>query len=76
MKMLAAEIVASFSPLGTSTLKKLVAAPTSAKLRDELRNLEQGGIWSQLGISNFLEGDLFPGISTPGTRGGRRPSGP
>ena len=59
MKMLAAEIVASFSPLGTSTLKKLVAAPTSPKLRDELRNLEQGGIWSQLGISNFLEGDLF-----------------
>ena len=59
MKMLAAEIVASFSPLGTSTLKKLVYAPTSAKLRDELRNLEQGGIWSQLGIRNFLEGDLF-----------------
>ena len=59
MKMLAAEIVASFSPLGTSTLKKLVSAPTSARLRDELRNLEQGGIWSQLGIRNFLEGDLF-----------------
>ena len=59
MKMLAAEIVASFSPLGTSTLKKLVSAPTSAKLHDELRNLEQGGIWSQLGIRNFLEGDLF-----------------
>jgi len=59
MKMLAAEIVASFSPLGTSTLKKLVSAPTSAKLRNELRNLEQGGIWSQLGIRNFLEGDLF-----------------
>lgn len=46
MKMLAAEIVASFPPLGTSTLKKLVTAPTSAKLRDELRNLEQGGIWA------------------------------
>ena len=59
MKMLAAEVVASFSPLGTSTLKKLVSAPTSAKLQDELRNLEQGGIWSQLGIRNFLEGDLF-----------------
>ncbi len=59
IKMLAAEIVASFSPLGTSTLKKLISAPTSAKLRDELRNLEQGGIWSQLGIHNFLEGDLF-----------------
>ena len=59
IKMLAAEIVASFSPLGTSALKKLISAPTSAKLRDELRNLEQGGIWSQLGIRNFLEGDLF-----------------
>jgi hypothetical protein len=59
MKMLAAEIVASFSPLGTSTLKKLIAAPTSVKLRDELSNLEQGGIWSQLGIRNFLEGDIF-----------------
>ena len=59
MKMLAAEIVSSFSPLGTSTLQKLISAPTSAKLRDELRALEQGGIWSQLGIRNFLEGDLF-----------------
>jgi hypothetical protein len=59
IKLLAAEIVASFSPIGTSTLKKLVSAPTSAKLRDELRALEQGGIWSQLGIHNFLEGDLF-----------------
>jgi len=59
IKLLAAEIVASFSPLGTSPLKLLIAAPTSTKLRDELRALEQGGIWSQLGIRNFLEGDLF-----------------
>ena len=59
MKMLAAEIVSSFSPLGAAPLKKLGAAPTSAKLRDELRSLEQGGIWSQLGIRNFLEGDIF-----------------
>ena len=59
MKMLAAEIVSSFSPLGTSTLQKLISAPTSAKLQNELRHLEQGGIWSQLGIRNFLEGDLF-----------------
>ena len=59
MKMLAAEIVSSFSPLGASTLQKLISAPTPAKLRDELRTLEQGGIWSQLGIRNFLEGDLF-----------------
>ena len=59
IKLLAAEIVSSFSPLGTSTLKRLVSAPTSAKLRAELETLEQGGIWSQLGIRNFLEGDLF-----------------
>lgn len=59
MKMLAAEIVASFSPLGTSTLKKLVSAYSSVKLRDEMHNLEHGGIWSQLGIHNFLEGDIF-----------------
>ena len=59
MKMLAAEIVSSFSPLGTSTLKKLVSVPTSASLRSALGDLEQGGIWSQLGIRNFLEGDIF-----------------
>ena len=59
MKILAAEIVSSFSPIGTSTLKKLISAPTSAKLREELLNLEHGGIWSQIGIRNFLEGDLF-----------------
>lgn len=54
IKLLAAEIVSSFSPLGTSTLKKLISAPTSMKLRSELELLEQGGIWSQLGIRNFL----------------------
>ncbi|HDR06557.1 MAG TPA: SAM-dependent DNA methyltransferase, partial [Candidatus Coatesbacteria bacterium] len=59
MKLLAAEIVSTFSPLGTSALKKLIFAPTSEKLRDELHKLEQGGIWSELGIHNFLEGDLF-----------------
>jgi len=59
IKLLAAEIVSSFSPLGMSALKKLVDAPTSQKLRLELEELEQGGIWSKLGIRNFLEGDLF-----------------
>ena len=59
IKLLAAEIVSSFSPLGVSVLKKCIAAPTSAKLKDELGRLEQGGIWVELGITNFLEGDLF-----------------
>ena len=59
MKFLAAEIASSFSPLGTSILKRCIAAPTGNALRAELQKLEQGGIWTQLGITNFLEGDLF-----------------
>ncbi len=59
IKLLASEIATSFSPLGFSVLKKCINAPTTAKLLSEMRNLEQGGIWTQIGISNFLEGDLF-----------------
>jgi len=59
IKFLAAEIAASFSPLGVSIIKKCAAAATSAKLRQEMEYLEHGGIWSQLGITNFLEGDIF-----------------
>ncbi|MFB6248374.1 MAG: N-6 DNA methylase, partial [Salinibacter sp.] len=59
IKFLAAEIVSSFNPLGTSTLKKCANAHSSDALKREMEALEQGGIWSQLGITNFLEGDLF-----------------
>jgi len=59
IKFLAAEIVSSFSPLGASIAKKCLGAPTSAALKREMQQLEQGGIWNQLGITNFLEGDLF-----------------
>lgn len=59
IKLLAAEIASSFSPLGVSLLKKCVAAPTPVKLKEELGRLEQGGVWAELGITNFLEGDLF-----------------
>ncbi|OFX17726.1 MAG: hypothetical protein A2Z18_04965 [Armatimonadetes bacterium RBG_16_58_9] len=59
MKFLAAEIAGSFSPLGVSVVKRCVNAATSDKLRREMENLEQGGIWNDLGITNFLEGDLF-----------------
>jgi hypothetical protein len=59
IKLLASEIATSFSRLGFSVLKKCISAPTTAKLLSEMRNLEQGGIWSQIGITNFLEGDLF-----------------
>jgi hypothetical protein len=59
MKFLAAEIAASFSPLGVSIIKKCAAASTPARLRHEMEYIEHGGIWSQLGITNFLEGDIF-----------------
>ena len=59
MKFLAAEIASSFSPLGVSIIKKCAGASTSMKLRHEMENIEHGGIWSQLGITNFLEGDIF-----------------
>jgi len=59
IKFLAAEIISAFSPLGTSVIKKCVTAPTTVALRREMEQLEQGGIWTQLGITNFLEGDLF-----------------
>ena len=59
MKFLAAEIAGSFSPLGVSIVKRCVNAGTSDKLRREMEYLEQGGIWNELGITNFLEGDLF-----------------
>lgn len=59
MKFLAAEIVSSFSLIGVSIIKKCAAASTSAKLRYEMEYIEHGGIWSQLGIRNFLEGDIF-----------------
>jgi hypothetical protein len=59
IKLLATEIVAPFSPMRTSKIKKCVAAATSEALKREMEELERGGIWTQLGITNFLEGDLF-----------------
>ncbi len=59
MKFLAAQIGTSFSGIGTSVLKKCVTAPSSSKLRREMETLERGGIWPDLSITNFLEGDLF-----------------
>ncbi len=58
MKLLAAEIVAFFHEL-PSPLQKLIKATTSAKLKRELKDLESGGIFRHLNITNFLEGDLF-----------------
>jgi len=60
IKLLSAEIATTFaSKISASPIKKIATAPTSGKLKMELSNIEQGGIWTQLGIQNFLEGDLF-----------------
>jgi N-6 DNA Methylase len=59
IKLLAAEIVSFFNPWMTRQVEKLQNATTSAKLRRELEELERGGIFHTMGITNFLEGDLF-----------------
>jgi hypothetical protein len=59
IKLLAAEIVSFFNPWMTRQVEKLQNATTSAKLKRELDELERGGIFHTMGITNFLEGDLF-----------------
>jgi hypothetical protein len=59
IKLLAAEIVVLSQDFVTSPHKKMLRAATSKKLKDELERLESGSIFKELGIVNFLEGDLF-----------------
>ncbi len=59
MKLLAAEIMNYFNPMFPSILSRFHQTPTSEKLIRELRDLERGGIYRQMGITNFLEGDMF-----------------
>ncbi len=62
MKLLTSEIVTLFSDsLIGSYLKRLEEAYLRNKsdMLDELRELEEGGIFAQLGIKNFLEADYF-----------------
>jgi hypothetical protein len=58
MKLLAGEIIGHFHKL-PSLIGRMLAAPSAAKLKSELAELEAGGIFRHLGITNFLEGDLF-----------------
>lgn len=59
MKLLAAEIMNYFNPMFPSILSRFHQAPTGEKLLRELRELEKGGIYRQMRITNFLEGDVF-----------------
>ena len=62
MKLIAAEVASLYvAPRLWSYLRALEDAYYSGheKLRDELRELEEGGIFVTLGIMNFLEADYF-----------------
>jgi len=59
IKLLAAEVVSFFNPWMPRQVEKLQSAISPAKLKRELEELESGGIFHQMGITNFLEGDLF-----------------
>src|ERR1035437_4277217 len=59
IKLLAAEIVSFFNPWMPRQVERLLNATTSGKLKRELEELERGGVFHQMGITNFLEGDLF-----------------
>ncbi len=60
IKLLAADVVSFFySKFLPRQVERLINATTPAKLKRELEELEQGGIFHTMGITNFLEGDLF-----------------
>lgn len=61
MKLLAAEISSVYWPVMGSYLKSLEDAYYKGpdKLLMQLQDLEDGGLFGKLGISNFLEGDYF-----------------
>lgn len=59
MKLLAAHVVSTFQRIGASAVQDIEQSPTTAALQDRLRRLEDGDVYGRLGVTNFLEGDLF-----------------
>ena len=58
IKLIASMATAHFSARKAAPLTELAALDTSA-FRDSLAYLERGGLYRDLGITNFLEGDFF-----------------
>jgi len=58
MKLLAAEVINSFTGLGFSIVRKCCES-SNARLKQVFNQLEDGGIWKSVGYSNFLEGNIF-----------------
>jgi len=61
MKLLTAEVISYFNPVFGSPLQKLENAYLRSRdeLKNELLDLEEGGIIAKIGIRNFLEADYF-----------------
>lgn len=59
MKMLAAETLALQSGSLFPAILQKWAVVDDEKLKDELSDLENGGLFKRFGIVNFLEGDFF-----------------
>lgn len=59
IKLLAVQVVHYYVAPKLGTALPQVASYVSDRLHKYLRDMERGGIFKQLGISNFLEGDFF-----------------
>lgn len=59
MKLLAAHVAGFYQLIGTSPLEGIARAPSRNALERMLKELEEGGVFPHLGVTNFLEGDLF-----------------
>src|SRR5690606_2115002 len=58
-KLIAGAVVVRFHGLPADPVSKLHAAPTPAKFKSEMEDLEAGSVFRHFNITNFLEGDLF-----------------
>jgi SAM-dependent methyltransferase len=61
MKLLTAEVISYFNPVFGSPLQRIENAYLKSReeLKEELLDLEEGGIIAKIGVQNFLEADYF-----------------
>ncbi|MBE0516423.1 MAG: N-6 DNA methylase [Methanophagales archaeon] len=61
MKLLTSEVISFFNPVFGSPLQRIENAYYRSRdeLKEELLDLEEGGIIAKIGIRNFLEADYF-----------------
>ncbi len=59
MKLIAAELLNLRETSFGSSLASQLAHISDDKLKRQLEDIENGGIYARKGITNFLEGDFF-----------------